>query len=83
MGIFKQLFQSGRDKKNSNTQKQKKGEQDGLSEEFHENGQLKMRGNFKDGKLNGLSEYFDNEDGNLTSTETWRNGVLEGVNANP
>ena len=47
----------------------------GIVEEFHPNGQSKVRGNFIDGKPVGLWEYFD-EDGNLTSTQTYRNGEL-------
>ena len=43
----------------------------GIVEEFHENGQLMGRGNFIDGKREGLFEYFD-EDGNLTDTRTYR-----------
>ena len=51
----------------------------GIVEEFHENGQLMGRGNFIDGKREGLFEYFD-EDGNLTKTETYRDGELVEVN---
>ena len=52
------------------------------SETFHENGQLEQRANFKDGKREGLWEEFD-EDGNLTETRTYRNGVLIETNDNP
>ena len=48
---------------------------DGLYEEFYENGQLRFRLNYIDGKRDGLIEFFD-EDGNLISTETWENGEL-------
>ena len=37
---------------------------DGLYEEFHENGQLERRGNYKEGEQDGVWEYFD-EDGKL------------------
>ena len=47
----------------------------GLWEDFHENGQLGERGNFKDGELNGLWEGFD-EEGNLIYTEDWKDGEL-------
>ena len=56
----------------------------GTVEWFHERdvsiqvslkGQLGSRGNYIDGKREGLWEYFD-ENGNLTRTGTWRNGVL-------
>ena len=37
---------------------------DGVVETFNENGQLRNRKNYKDGKRHGLWEYFD-RDGNL------------------
>lgn len=54
----------------------------GTSEQFHTNGQLKHRQNYKNGqrmfrgydknwKGDGLWEYFDKE-GNLTQTETYK-----------
>jgi len=46
-----------------------------LYERFHRNGQLGVRGNLIDGEFDGLFEWFD-VDGNLTSTETYRNGDL-------
>ena len=49
---------------------------------FHEDGRLQYRGNFKDGKRDGLLEWFD-EEGNLTMTQTWENGELIGQNLNP
>ena len=48
---------------------------DGLYEEFYENGQLRFRLNYIDGKRDGLIEFFD-EDGNLWKTNTYRNGKL-------
>jgi len=47
----------------------------GSSVSYFENGELQYRRNFKDGKQDGLFEDF-NENGNLTSTFTYRNGVL-------
>ena len=47
----------------------------GTSKQFHTNGQLKQKGNYKNGELHGLCEYFD-EDGKLTKTESWENGKL-------
>ena len=45
-------------------------------ESLYKDGQLKERGNFKDGyEKDGLWEWFD-EDGNLTKTKTYRDGVL-------
>ena len=55
---------------------------DGPYETFYENGQLRERGNFIDGEPNGLRVFFD-EDGNLTGTQTWRNGVVVDSNLNP
>ena len=55
---------------------------DGPYETFHENGQLALRGNNVDGETDGLSEYFE-ENGNLTGTETYRNGELVETNENP
>ena len=49
---------------------------DGLVEEFYDNGQLEFRRNYKNGKEDGLWEYFD-EDGNLTETQEWKDGVLQ------
>ena len=54
----------------------------GIVEKFHENGQLSRRTNYKDGLRDGLHEWFD-EDGNLTKTETWKNGDLVETNDNP
>jgi len=54
----------------------------GTVEEFHDNGQLEWRGNFIDGEREGLQERFD-ENGNLTRTETYRNGELVEENNNP
>ena len=36
----------------------KNGRKDGLSESYHENGQLLYRGNYKNGKEDGLEEWF-------------------------
>ena len=45
-------------------------------ESLYKDGQLKERGNFKDGyEKDGLWEWFD-EDGSLTKTKTYRDGVL-------
>ena len=48
---------------------------DGLVEEFYDNGQLKSRENYKDGEREGLWESFDKE-GNLTETEEYKDGEL-------
>ncbi len=51
----------------------KNGKQHGLTEVYHENGQLRNKVNYKDGKEEGSWEYF-NEDGSLKKNETWKNG---------
>ena len=40
---------------------------------FYKNGQLKFRGNYKDGEREGLCEFFDKE-GNLYRSEIWKDG---------
>ena len=47
----------------------------GVTLDYDENGQLQQRSNYKDGKLEGLFEWFD-EDGNLTKTEEYKDGEL-------
>ena len=54
---------------------EKKTIKDGLVETFYENGQLRDRVNFKDGKEDGPWECFD-EDGNLIKTEEYEDGEL-------
>ena len=46
---------------------------DGIAEMYDENGQLSHKGNFKEGKKEGLWEYF-NEDGTSKATETYKDG---------
>ena len=45
-------------------------------EKFYENGQLEQRGNYKNGKMDGLREYFD-KDGNLTGAKEYKDEVLQ------
>ena len=49
---------------------------------FYDNGQLQEKTNYKDGKQDGLWEFFD-RNGNLTKTETWENGEVVETNLNP
>ena len=42
---------------------------------YHENGQLWKKGNYKDGKLDGLWENFKT-DGTLEKNETYKDGEL-------
>ena len=50
----------------------------GTNVEFHENGQLKSKENFKDGELDGLSEYYY-MDGQLQSKLNYIDGKLDGL----
>ena len=57
----------------------KNGEEINMSycyERFYENLQFRSKGNVKNDKKEGLWEYFD-EDGNLTGTEEYKDGVLQ------
>ena len=47
-------------------------------EEFHENGQLRLRGNIIDGKLEGLSELF-HENGQLEYRSNFIDGEFDGL----
>ena len=47
----------------------------GRHEWFYRNGKLHRRVNFKDGKEDGLWEFYG-EGGNLTKTEEWEDGKL-------
>ena len=50
---------------------------DGPYETYDENGQLKDRGNSKEGyKKDALWEWFD-KDGDLTKAKTYKNGVIQ------
>ena len=60
---------------------------DGLHESFYKYGQLKYRGNYKNGKLDGLKEtfYFTSNNnpfvlhGQLESRENYKNGKRDGL----
>ena len=56
----------------------KDGETDGLTEVFHENGQLLCRGNKKDGKRDGLWELF-HANGELMNSAYAKDGECEGL----
>jgi antitoxin component YwqK of YwqJK toxin-antitoxin module len=45
-------------------------------EGYHLNGQVLNRGIYKNGNHDGIFETFD-ENGNLTKTEEWKDGVLQ------
>ena len=50
----------------------------GVIEEFHSNGQLRFRGNYKNGQQEGLHEsFYDN--GQLRYGENYKNGQSEGL----
>ena len=48
----------------------KDGNKEGLWEEYHDNGQLWFKINYKDGRQEGLWEKYD-ENGNLIETQEW------------
>jgi len=50
----------------------------GTATSYHENGQLKNQGTYKNGKLEGLFETFY-ENGQLSFKTTYKNGNLNGV----
>ena len=48
---------------------------DGLYERYHENGQLRIKATYKDGKLNGpFEKYYEN--GQLEKKATYEDGKL-------
>ena len=50
---------------------------DGLVEEFYENGQLKFKGNYKDGKEDGRHEWFY-RNGKINMMINYKDGKLHG-----
>jgi TonB family protein len=56
----------------------KKGKADGLSLSYHENGKLKVEGNFEKGLKVGTWNYFD-ETGSLVATEDYKDGTPNGT----
>ena len=53
---------------------------DGLVEEFYDNGQLKYRGNFNNGKPDGLyEEFYNRKHGQLSSRGNFKDGKREGL----
>jgi len=53
------------------------GKWDGLREEFHEDGQLRGRENWIDGKIEGLSEFYRN--GQVWWRRNYRDGKEDGL----
>ena len=47
-----------------------------MSKLWHENGQLLIEENYKEGKKDGLSKQWD-EKGSLVKEENWKNGVIQ------
>jgi antitoxin component YwqK of YwqJK toxin-antitoxin module len=56
-------------------QKNSKGQHEGIWEVFYTNGNIKCRIPYKEGKRNGIVEWF-NKQGNITKTRHWKNGEL-------
>jgi antitoxin component YwqK of YwqJK toxin-antitoxin module len=79
--VEEEFYSNGQLKTKTNHQSKNDGrDKHGLFESFHENGQLSVRGNWKDGNREGLFEWFD-EDGYLILIMTFKNGEL--VEKNP
>ena len=74
--IKEEFYSRGKLKSRINYQpKSDGGKKDGLYETYHENGQLKSKGNFKDGKQDGLWEgFYDN--GQLGGKGNYKDGEL-------
>lgn len=54
----------------------KNGKEEGLWEEYYDNGRLDRKGTYKDGKLNGISEhYYKNGKINNNYHGTYKNDV--------
>ena len=52
---------------------------DGLLIEWHENGQKRSEANWKNGDFDGVVTFWDKE-GNVTETETYKDGILVSSN---
>ena len=77
--IAEAFYNSGILKSRTNYQpKVDGGKRHGLHEEFHDNGPLASKVNYKDGLKEGLSKgYYDN--GQLKWVSNWKNGVMFGL----
>ena len=49
-----------------------------VHKEYHKNGQLRFKKNFKNGKLEGITKHYY-ESGKLHFEENYKNGKLEGI----
>jgi antitoxin component YwqK of YwqJK toxin-antitoxin module len=56
-------------------QRNSKGQEEGIWEEFYPNGNIKCRIPYKEDKRDGIMEWFD-EQGNITLTRLWKDGKL-------
>lgn len=56
-------------------QKNSKGQREGIWERFYPNGNIYRRTPYKEGKRDGIDEWFD-EQGYITETYLWKNGKL-------
>jgi antitoxin component YwqK of YwqJK toxin-antitoxin module len=56
-------------------QRNSKGQEEGIWEEFYENGNIECRIPYKEDKRDGIMEWFD-EQGNITLTRLWKDGKL-------
>jgi antitoxin component YwqK of YwqJK toxin-antitoxin module len=56
-------------------QKNSKGQREGLWEYFYSNGNILLRIPYKEGKMDGTKNFYD-EQGNITETRVWKDGEL-------
>jgi antitoxin component YwqK of YwqJK toxin-antitoxin module len=56
-------------------QKNSKGQREGIWEYFYSNGNILLRIPYKEGKMDGTKNFYD-EQGNITETRVWKDGEL-------
>jgi antitoxin component YwqK of YwqJK toxin-antitoxin module len=56
-------------------QKNSKGQREGIWEYFYSNGNILLRIPYKEGKMDGTKNFYD-EQGNITETRHWKDGEL-------
>ena len=76
--VKEEFYSNGKLQSRANYQpKSDGGKKHGLQEWYHENGQLSLRVNYKDGKEDGLEESYQ-ENGQLWTKSNWKDGELDG-----
>ena len=72
-GLWSTYYENGKKKSDQEYADDKP---DGVYQEWYENGIKKVEGAFKQGKKTGTWSYYEEEEQQLTKTETYANGVL-------